>query len=929
MSIPVFSCVSGEAEKLKSNGIEISVGEDLDGNKRVNITRDDGNQVKFNNLYNTTEIDERILGQYFDLKGFPWITTNEDGTLPVLNTDGTLDELSAQTFLELYEIIKSNIENIKQYFQSVDSNAFDANLNINEIRNKLNKLDSDYKLSKENLSILYYFLNDSLNNQSRVHCIETNPEKKKISGDKHPNSTPDDKEEEEDDDDYDFVFRVPKSLNDKLYINTMSYVQEVPKPSPTPPADPDTSITVPPVPTPPELPTPAPPDIPINKSSKYIIPYKSENTPGPLPTPIPNPDMWITSIPPTENEPAKIKDNTTEEEYYPVKTEKHNNVDNNEFLTMDIDSVIRYLTRSVNNTAKVVANQHNNFSKYVSQAFLFGTLGILGYDQIRFNNRLEEQDGRIVANAIPRTEYVDDMATIEQLTNTAFHNIDVVRQHLFRLEQQVRAINSCTCDKHKLEDLVNDFNVLKQKVDTFKSCNCDGNQIGSIEFLHKSIADLQNRIFQLYRQIDRTKIDTENFQESAFEYIQNNDKKEISTQMIQNINLIPSNFVEVETFPSALEAISTNTTGLYSLINQSVQTLTDRTWMGTNSHVYDINLERWIRTGYSGFPDNWRFDASFNAPGEFIRDINRNEWVRIGGNHDSSWRRNRHSFEAEQLGSRLRRGKLEFIDGEWVYDSTPDGGTDPNLLNREWNAPEDYIWHLTERRWVQLEGYEGYSVFNTPNWRNTRILDQSIPSNFVFDVNYDEWVLIDGSPEMFPDGWRTNRSSIVHQSLNLDIRIHGLISWSEFVDGGMWIWNTMDSFRRNWENPPPHNVWNLNLLQWVLIDNYAPSIYIEGWRNNPNWDAPDEYVWDIENNEWVATVNYTLDAVFHGWRTDENDSTKYVFITNDSYKKSGELIWDGHQWVWKPKSNQMTPASINLLSEEDTVLALPGSDLQS
>lgn len=60
MSIGLYSIQSSEAETLKSNGIEIKVGEDENGNKIVQIEDEDGSSVFFNNIYNKTEIDAYI-----------------------------------------------------------------------------------------------------------------------------------------------------------------------------------------------------------------------------------------------------------------------------------------------------------------------------------------------------------------------------------------------------------------------------------------------------------------------------------------------------------------------------------------------------------------------------------------------------------------------------------------------------------------------------------------------------------------------------------------------------------------------------------------------------------------------------------------------------------------------------------------------------
>lgn len=59
MSINLYSIQASEAEKLKDQGIEISVKEE-DGQKVVHIEDEDGMTVQYNNIYNKDEIDAYI-----------------------------------------------------------------------------------------------------------------------------------------------------------------------------------------------------------------------------------------------------------------------------------------------------------------------------------------------------------------------------------------------------------------------------------------------------------------------------------------------------------------------------------------------------------------------------------------------------------------------------------------------------------------------------------------------------------------------------------------------------------------------------------------------------------------------------------------------------------------------------------------------------
>ena len=111
MSTCLYSCVSGEAEKLKSKGIEISVDDDL----QINITRDDGGEVKYNNIYNKSEITAMNLSNKLDkLDGFPDITIFSGGHIPKIIEDGSIDIKTTYSvnLRKLYQTLTTNFKNI-------------------------------------------------------------------------------------------------------------------------------------------------------------------------------------------------------------------------------------------------------------------------------------------------------------------------------------------------------------------------------------------------------------------------------------------------------------------------------------------------------------------------------------------------------------------------------------------------------------------------------------------------------------------------------------------------------------------------------------------------------------------------------------------------------------------------------------------------
>lgn len=120
MSLALYSAKSKEAYKLKSNDIEITIDEE-DG-KRLNIenTIEPGEMVQFNCIYNKAEIDEKIVGDYFEKNGF-----ENFGALNLMagkgiytwNTNGTLTPKIqyCASFNKLYERLRDSATNLHTF----------------------------------------------------------------------------------------------------------------------------------------------------------------------------------------------------------------------------------------------------------------------------------------------------------------------------------------------------------------------------------------------------------------------------------------------------------------------------------------------------------------------------------------------------------------------------------------------------------------------------------------------------------------------------------------------------------------------------------------------------------------------------------------------------------------------------------------------
>ena len=177
MSIGLYSLGASEAEKLVSDGFEISVGLDEKGEKKqINITRDDGETVYYNNIYNTTEIDQlRISGQITDnsqeiLKGFPDILIYKGGSIPAIQSNGSTNEKTVETLKALYKVISESNTNsasiLAQYLSKILEKNGTTSIIDSDLSETMNKIPSvsTYAIQTETFEQLLTAISINSNN---------------------------------------------------------------------------------------------------------------------------------------------------------------------------------------------------------------------------------------------------------------------------------------------------------------------------------------------------------------------------------------------------------------------------------------------------------------------------------------------------------------------------------------------------------------------------------------------------------------------------------------------------------------------------------------------------------------------------------------------------------------------------------------------
>ncbi len=136
MSIATYAFHCKEASRLRDKGIEIYVDED---NDQLNITREDGEPVSFNNIYNKAEVDQMALGTNFKIDSFKDLTISGGQSLPVFK-DGATNNQYCTTYNKLMELLRTNFNNLSKYIHDLNIDGVDLS----------NLADTDISLSQMN-----------------------------------------------------------------------------------------------------------------------------------------------------------------------------------------------------------------------------------------------------------------------------------------------------------------------------------------------------------------------------------------------------------------------------------------------------------------------------------------------------------------------------------------------------------------------------------------------------------------------------------------------------------------------------------------------------------------------------------------------------------------------------------------------------------
>lgn len=121
MSIATYAFHCKEASRLRDKGIEIYVDED---NDQLNITREDGEPVSFNNIYNKAEVDQMALGTNFKIDSFKDLTISRGQSLPVF-TYGATNNQYCTTYNKLMELLRTNFNNLSKYIHDLNIDGVD------------------------------------------------------------------------------------------------------------------------------------------------------------------------------------------------------------------------------------------------------------------------------------------------------------------------------------------------------------------------------------------------------------------------------------------------------------------------------------------------------------------------------------------------------------------------------------------------------------------------------------------------------------------------------------------------------------------------------------------------------------------------------------------------------------------------------------
>ena len=504
------------------------------------------------------------------------------------------------------------------------------------------------------------------------------------------------------------------------------------------------------------------------------------------------------------------------------------------------DELIRNYKENIDNIACVVENLYNQFdlkTSYVLSAVLVAVYAGLDWYLYKY----DAVKKTINRTPMDKQEFKDEKDAL-----------------LYMINNNLEAINVLV---NAYDQLRRDHDNLEQRVNSIKSCDCnhDNDNDNSNEYVDEEFRDLRQKV---------------------------------STNEIKsNINSAKSGMIDVQLFPQGAEEINLNITNANELIRDYTENLTDRNWDAPMEYIWDLLDNAWEviedRDDIE-FTVNWRRNNLLIPRNTYIWDTHHHEWVRLTHHTrqvEEGWRENQNSNVPRRLNTMIKEGIIEWDNNlqRWVWNEDTD-----NLHDRDWNAAQLYVWSLGTSEWVILPYPENSNL--QEGWRENHDIDD-IPPNYIWDVAYQQWVLIQEDRENFTDNWRTNRNA-EPTTINNFYSTLGHAEWYNTYNEWAWFPNIIND--RTWR-ADDRWVWSINRRRWIeiIINNQFPS----GWRTNRNWNAAVQAVWDIEHNEWVM-IDSRPEV---GWRRNRNNE----FATSNPFNNIGRFVWSTERNEWEWASNEL------------------------
>lgn len=180
----------------------------------------------------------------------------------------------------------------------------------------------------------------------------------------------------------------------------------------------------------------------------------------------------------------------------------------------------------------------------------------------------------------------------------------------------------------------------------------------------------------------------------------------------------------------------------------------------------------------------WRNDIDANVSDRYIFDTERNEWVIIDTtlDYEDNWRNKQTPGPLMQdmiqtVNAHLTEGNIVWSEGllQWIWQSS--SNSEDILIDR--NSPrihDDYVWSIRSQRYVRIMGYnlDYEHYFKGDGWRNDISKHAVMPTNYIFDVGWGQWIMFDENISESSFGKQMNGDLNQHLNLKLHQSTHYL-----------------------------------------------------------------------------------------------------------------------------------------------------------